>query len=138
MVKARQWQTQNIYGVTVLVGDVEEICRETPTDNTASDVRFQANNVRCMRYMLTRQGFKGPKATFPVLLMFGSIYWQFHIMFHMEHHNGSRNWVDVTICEVNCRTRSTRPGHWHWHQEGLLQLLPSSEQGIWQQWDTKG
>jgi hypothetical protein len=60
-------QTQNIYGVTVLVGDVEEICRETPMDNTASDAHFQANNVGPMRYTLTRQGYKGPKATFPVL-----------------------------------------------------------------------
>ena len=79
-------------------------------DNTASDVRFQANNVRCMRYMLTRRGYKGPQATFPVLLMFGSIDWQFHIMFHMEHHNGNRNWVGVTICEVNCRTPRGVPG----------------------------
>ena len=60
--------------------------------------------------MLTRRGYKSPQATFPVLLMFGSIDWQFHIMFHMEHHNGNRNWVGVTICEVNCRTPRGVPG----------------------------
>jgi hypothetical protein len=67
----------------VLVADVEEICVEILPDNVDSIALFQAINDGCMLYTLTRRGYKGPKATNPVLLLFGSIDLQFHIMFHI-------------------------------------------------------
>ncbi len=96
-VRARQCQTQNTYGVSVLVADFKEFCVETPPNIIDSVALFQAISDGRMRYTLTRRGYKGPKANFPVLLMFGSIDWQLHLMFHVEHRNAGRDRVDVTI-----------------------------------------
>jgi hypothetical protein len=96
-VRIRQRQTQYGYGVTVLVADVEELCVETPPDIIDSAGLLKAISDGRMRYTLTRRGYKGPKASFPVLLMFGSIDWQLHLMFHVEHRNVGRDRVDVII-----------------------------------------
>jgi hypothetical protein len=50
-----------------------------------------------MRYMLTRRGYKGSKSNFQVLLMFSSIDWQLHLMFHVEHWNAGCDQIIVTI-----------------------------------------
>jgi hypothetical protein len=83
--------------VKVLVADVEEICFELLPDIVEGIALFQAINDGCMLFTLTRRGYKGPKATIPVLLLFGSIDLQFHIMFQVEHWNGGCERVDVTI-----------------------------------------
>ncbi len=96
-VRIRQRQTQHGYGVTVLVADVEELCVETPPDIVDNAGLLKAISDGRMWYTLTRRGYKGPKASFPVLLMFGSIDWQLHLMFHVEHRNAGRDRVDVII-----------------------------------------
>ncbi len=70
---------------------------ETPLDIIDNAGLLQAISNGRMRYTLTRRGTKGPKASFPVLLMFGSIDWQLHLMFHVEHRNAGRDRVDVII-----------------------------------------
>jgi hypothetical protein len=96
-LRAKLRQTQHGYGVTVLVADVEELCVETPPDIIDNAGLLKAISDGRMRYTLTRRGYKGPKASFPVLLMFGSIDWQLHLMFHVEHRNAGRDRVDVII-----------------------------------------
>jgi hypothetical protein len=85
-VRAKQRQTQHGYGVTVLIADVEVLCVETPPDIINNAGLLQAISDGRMRYTLTRQGYN-----FSVLLMFGSIDWQLHLMFHVEHRNAGRD-----------------------------------------------